>query len=116
MAVSGHVPVVIVPPSLTSLVSPSQGWPLAEKGAHSSAAAPPIRVCCVYSVEQFVSVEKPLAHASEIPFGIASIATVLKQAGHKVSLLVLTPETPLKEILERHILQHRPTLFCFTAV
>lgn len=75
-----------------------------------------MQICCVYSVEQFVSIDKPLAHASEIPFGIASIATVLKLAGYEVSLLVLTPETPLQETLEAHIREHQPKLFCFTAV
>jgi radical SAM superfamily enzyme YgiQ (UPF0313 family) len=75
-----------------------------------------VRVSCVYSVEQYVTVEKPIGHAIEIPFGISFIATVLEEAGHEVELLVLTPETPLERTFEKHLATHAPRLVCFTAV
>ena len=75
-----------------------------------------MNITCVYTVEIFNSVEKPLSVATEIPFGISMIATVLQNAGHDVELLVITPDTPLDKYIEKDILERRPSLYCFTAV
>lgn len=80
------------------------------------ASTMPLSVACVYTVESYFTIDKPLSVASEIPFGISMIATVLKEAGHPVELLVLTPDTPLMETLKGFIERLRPRLFCMTAV
>jgi anaerobic magnesium-protoporphyrin IX monomethyl ester cyclase len=76
----------------------------------------PLSVACVYSIESYVTLEKPIRDGASIPFGIAMIASVLKSAGHDVELLVFTPETPLVETLKPFIERFRPRLFCLTAV
>ena len=75
-----------------------------------------MKVICVYSTNDFTTVEQPLPHPQTIPFGIASIASSLKDAGHFVRLLVLTPKTDLKKIFSTHLEKQIPELFCFTAV
>lgn len=75
-----------------------------------------MKVAVVYSVESFVSNEKPLASAEEIPFGLSIIATVIKKAGHEVELLVFTPASPLREMLESFNERFNPQIFCLTAV
>ena len=76
----------------------------------------PLSIACVYSVESYVSLEKPIRDGASIPFGIATIASVLKNAGHDVDLLVFTPDTPILETLRAFIQRARPRLFCLTAV
>ena len=71
---------------------------------------------CVYTVERGATGEKPLPYAMDIPFGMAIIATVLKQAGHDVRLLVFSPRSRYAEIIETYIRTERPKLFCLTAV
>lgn len=113
MAIRSQLPIIAGPDSpIDSSFRPLSSGNIEE----STGGNVRLRIICVYSVEQYVSLEKPLAHASEIPFGIASIATVLKEAGHDVSVLVLTPETPLREVLSEVIRKRQPKLFCFTAV
>lgn len=75
-----------------------------------------MKVAVVYSVESFVSNEKPLASAEEVPFGLSIIATVIKKAGHEVELLVFTPASPLQEMLESFNERFKPQVFCLTAV
>ncbi|MBT3225132.1 MAG: radical SAM protein [Deltaproteobacteria bacterium] len=75
-----------------------------------------MNVCCVYTVEDYVSIEKPLHSFESIPFGIAFIATALKQAKHDISMLVITPGADYYNLLERHIKKHLPKLICLTAV
>jgi anaerobic magnesium-protoporphyrin IX monomethyl ester cyclase len=75
-----------------------------------------MHVTCIYTVEIFNSVEKPLSVSTEIPFGISMIATVLENAGHDVELLVITPDTPLDEYVKNNVITKNPSLFCFTAV
>ena len=58
-----------------------------------------MRIGCVYSIENYCSVDKPLRSPMEIPFGISIIATVLKVTKHDVDLLVISPVTPLRKIL-----------------
>jgi radical SAM superfamily enzyme YgiQ (UPF0313 family) len=63
-----------------------------------------------------MSVDQPLPSGTCIHFGLATIATVLKVAGHNVSLQVFTPKTPLEDTLRTIIEELKPKLFCFTAV
>jgi anaerobic magnesium-protoporphyrin IX monomethyl ester cyclase len=76
----------------------------------------PLSIACVYSVESYVSLEKPIRDGASIPFGLATIASVLKNAGHEVELLVFTPDTPISETLRPFLQRFRPRLFCLTAV
>ena len=75
-----------------------------------------MRVACVYSIENYCSIDKPMRSPMEIPFGISIIATVLKVAGHSTDLFVVSPVTPLRKILEKYIKEKRPRLFCLSAV
>ena len=75
-----------------------------------------MNITCVYTVEIYNSIEKPLGMATEMPFGISMIATVLENAGHDVELLVITPDTPLDKYIKNNINKKKPSLFCFTAV
>lgn len=75
-----------------------------------------MNIGCVYSVDDYVSAAKPLPSFSAVPFGIASIATVLERAGYGVEMLVFTPETKVRGLLGEYIKKNRPRLFCLTAV
>jgi anaerobic magnesium-protoporphyrin IX monomethyl ester cyclase len=73
-------------------------------------------IVCIYTVESYVTVEKPLESGKSIPFGISMIASILEHAGHKVKFSVITPDTPLFESLRGVIESFRPRLICLTAV
>jgi radical SAM superfamily enzyme YgiQ (UPF0313 family) len=75
-----------------------------------------MKIGVVYSVETVTSIKKPLRSPTEIPFGIATIATVLKAEGHDVSLFVVGNKTPIDALLRPYVEANRPRLFCFTAV
>ena len=75
-----------------------------------------MRVVCVYSVDSFFSVEKPMLNGAELPFGIATIASVVKHAGHEVDTLVMTRESPIEAMVSALIQQFKPQVFCMTAV
>ena len=75
-----------------------------------------MNITCVYTTEAYNTVEKPLSVATEIPFGIAMIATVLENEGHSVELLVITPDTSYDEVIKRNVDDKQPPLYCFTAV
>jgi len=75
-----------------------------------------MRIGCVYSIENYCSIDKPLRSPMEIPFGISIIATILKVAGHDVDLFVISPVTPLRKILKDYIKEKKPQLFCLSAV
>jgi len=75
-----------------------------------------MNIACVYTLESFADVKKPLSSAAEIPFGIAIIATVLQSAGHNVSMLVFSPDSLYKKTLEQHIETYHPQLICLTSV
>ncbi len=74
-----------------------------------------MNIICVYSLSTF-SLKKELYSPADIPFGLSFIATVLKQAGHNVKLVVITPRTPLREKFTALIDEFKPELFCLTAV
>jgi anaerobic magnesium-protoporphyrin IX monomethyl ester cyclase len=75
-----------------------------------------MNVACIYSVDDYASIEKPLSSALQIPFGISMIATVLKKAEHNVELFVLCPISSVKELFEEYIEREKPTMFCLSAV
>jgi radical SAM superfamily enzyme YgiQ (UPF0313 family) len=71
---------------------------------------------CVYSVEDYASIDKPIANLGSIPFGISYIATSLKHAGHAPHILVFVPETNMQKIIGEFIEKYKPKLFCLTSV
>ena len=73
-------------------------------------------IACVYSLEDFSSIKKPLPGFSDIPMGIASIATMLKHAGHNPTILVITPYINIHNTLETYINNNSPSLFCLSAI
>ena len=75
-----------------------------------------MKIGCVYTVEAYNSIEQPMGAATQIPYGISLIATVLNDTGHDVELFVITPDTPLDEYIGKYIEDERPSLFCLTAV
>ena len=75
-----------------------------------------MKICCVYTVETYVSVLHPLHATHQMPFGLGMIITVLEIAGHDVELFVITPDTPLDDYIGKYIKDDCPPLFCFTAV
>jgi len=75
-----------------------------------------MNIGCVHSVEDYVSVEKPLPSFANIPFGISYVSTALRRTGHNVKMLVFTPESPLFHMINAFISENRPRLFCLTAV
>lgn len=75
-----------------------------------------MKISCIYTVESSDSREKPLAVATQIPFGISMIATLLKNAGHDVELIVFAQNSNWNEGIRDHIRETSPSLICFTAV
>src|ERR1035441_9139783 len=74
-----------------------------------------MNIVCVYSIEDFLSDEKPMVEVG-IPFGISMIATVVKALGHSVRTLVITPVSNIDSRVRRVIEEFHPRLFCLTAV
>lgn len=75
-----------------------------------------MNIVCVYSLVDYVTVQTPLPYPGIIPFGISLVAASLQRAGHKVKLLVFTPATPVRQIIQEVIQSFRPALFCLTSV
>lgn len=75
-----------------------------------------MKVGCVFSQEDYASYDKPLKNATEVPYGISIIATILKVNHYDTKLLVFCPASPLESILENYIKSERPRLFCLSAV
>ena len=75
-----------------------------------------MRLACIYSVDDYETVEQPLANSSEIPFGISIIATVLKEANHNVDLFVVCPATDVEQVMRKYISECQPRMFCLSAV
>jgi len=75
-----------------------------------------MNICCIYSQEAFATVDKPLSSPADIPFGISYIATVLKERGHNVAFMVLTPDSNIDKMIRNYINDKRPSLFCLSAV
>ena len=49
-----------------------------------------MKIGCIYTVDTYFEVDKPFSTATELPFGISIIITVLHQNGHDVELFVIT--------------------------
>ncbi len=75
-----------------------------------------LRVLCIYTSDENTDVKKPLDGGSSIPFGLAMIATVLKEAGHDVRVLVLNVRKPFRRIVVRMVNDFAPQLVCMTSV
>jgi radical SAM superfamily enzyme YgiQ (UPF0313 family) len=54
------------------------------------------RIACVYSVEIFGTVERPLQYWGNIPYGLSLIAASLEEAGHAVRCWVICPATDMQ--------------------
>jgi radical SAM superfamily enzyme YgiQ (UPF0313 family) len=70
----------------------------------------------IYSVDNYVTVEKPLATANDVPFGISFISATLRQEGYGTELLILTPGSDINGLLSAFIARLKPKLFCLTSV
>lgn len=76
----------------------------------------PLNILCIYTVESYITIEKPLDSGNIIPFGISLIASVLQKEGHVIKYLVITPDTPLSRFLNPIIESFQPKIACLTAV
>ncbi|MFC2171639.1 B12-binding domain-containing radical SAM protein [Acidobacteriota bacterium] len=75
-----------------------------------------MKVSCIYTMESYVTPQKPMKNFQDIHLGMAFIATALKNGGFDVDLMVITPHTDYRKMLELYIRENKPRLFCFTAV
>ena len=75
-----------------------------------------MKIICIYSVEWKVKLGRPLSSLCAIPFGLSVIITVLKRAGHEVSLIVLTPNDHIESSIREHFKGRMPKMLCMTAV
>ncbi len=75
-----------------------------------------MNILCIYSVETYVSEQKPLASPTDIPFGISYIATSLKKAGFSPRMMVFCHKSNYKKMIKSYISQYKPKMFCLTAV
>ena len=75
-----------------------------------------MNIGCVYSVDDYETVEKPLSTLSDIPFGISIIATILKENDNDVGLLVVSRATVIEDLFRSYIAENNPRMFCLTAV
>lgn len=77
-----------------------------------------MNILFVYSLNDVVSVNKPLRAPEQMQFGISYISALLKRAGHNTNLIVLSRlfKEKNKETVERIISKFAPILICFSAV
>jgi radical SAM superfamily enzyme YgiQ (UPF0313 family) len=75
-----------------------------------------VRIGVFYSVESYVSKEKPISSFSEIQFGISYIATILKNAGHEVDFQVMLNDFDYRQIAHDFVNRFHPSIICFTTV
>jgi anaerobic magnesium-protoporphyrin IX monomethyl ester cyclase len=75
-----------------------------------------MKIFFIYSLEDYVSVEKPLSSFSAISFGISFIATACKQAGYDVSIFVATSDRASISNIIESIKNEKPQVLAFTAV
>lgn len=69
----------------------------------------------VFSLQNYRSLEQPIAEQRLIPLGISYISALLKDRGHSTELLVLTRKTD-RYIIDEYVERYHPDLICFTAV
>ena len=75
-----------------------------------------MRIGCIYTVDDYETVDKPLSTSSDIPFGLSIIMSVLEQENHVVDLFVITRSTDVDALIGDYIDAHSPGLWCLTAV
>ena len=77
-----------------------------------------MRILFVYSLDNIYPAGKPLRTWSGVQFGISYISSVLKENGHRTSLVILGsnyyPDS--MKLLTKHVDEFNPDLVCFTAV
>lgn len=56
------------------------------------------RIACLFSVEFYHTVERPLLGWDKVPFGLSIIAACLERAGHQVRCWVVCPASPLRQV------------------
>lgn len=74
-----------------------------------------LNVLCCYTGHNPGS-RHPLNRSLEIPYGLALMATILKNDGHKTEVLVLSPEDVVGDSFRERIAQYEPQLICFSCV
>lgn len=74
-----------------------------------------MNILCVYSLTTY-SLKKELYSPGDIPFGISYVATVLKQSGHNVKLVVITPTTKLEKKFKDIFKGFHTDMVCLTSV
>lgn len=75
-----------------------------------------MKIAVFYSVESYISAEKPISSFSEIQFGVSYIATILKTAGHEVEFQIIMDDSDIRQITDRFLHRFRPALVCLTTV
>ena len=53
-----------------------------------------MRIACVHTVDDYETVEKPLATSRDIPFGLSMIATLLQPNGERTRAIINLPYFP----------------------
>jgi anaerobic magnesium-protoporphyrin IX monomethyl ester cyclase len=56
------------------------------------------RVACVFSVERYNTVKRPLPGWHKVPFGLSIVAACLEHAGHEVRCWVICPDSQLASV------------------
>ena len=57
------------------------------------------RIACLYSIEKYNTVNRPLHAWDMVPFGLSIVAACLERAGHNVRFWVATPHTNLDQMI-----------------
>lgn len=74
------------------------------------------RVACVFSVEDYESVERPLSAWGKAPFGLSLVAACLEAAGHEVRCWVICPATDLEKCAAEMVDEFRCDIVAPTTV
>ena len=75
-----------------------------------------MKVLCLYSTDEGISVDKPLSSFLAIPHGLASIASVLRQDGCDVRVMVRIGGRRSASRLRACLEEFRPDIICASAV
>ncbi len=75
-----------------------------------------MKIAFVYTTDDYVTIEKPIKSFGSVPFGISYLSAVMKKEGHTTKLLILTPDSIVREAVQSFIDEFQPDLYCMTAV
>ncbi|HYD68801.1 B12-binding domain-containing radical SAM protein [Azospirillum sp.] len=75
-----------------------------------------MRIACIYSLESYTSVVRPLPHWNYFPFGLSMIAAVLERAGHTVECWVICPGSDLSAVADDILVRFGAEVAACTAV